>query len=391
MCLASNTHKSVNVASRITIEFILSFRLPLRKNVISRRFLSCCERGLYSGWRYDCRRGSSVGLQYGGAGAPLQACAQGLLARPRLRRGDAQADCAEAARRARGRQLARPARRGSGRRRVRPVGGCVLRRRDGGARAPCLAPEPPVADPVTTTAGRQVDGASKRASKKKKGKRKRDAWCARRARGRPHAPPSASRPAAPRRRSAPQSQIKSLQEVIDEVCCHPPPPAAEWPPPPASRPVRRPPRPPRRPSARGPPPPRSQAQYHKYPSWAPTYLSVAAAPSRYPPRRFCSVRTPRAPPPPPPPPPLAARRRSPCPRLATSALPVCHQRLAARDDRARGGVTLASTRSLRRCRASPQSTSAPSRATTWARSTPSPHTARRGSRGWYESDECEKL
>jgi len=40
MCLASNTHKSVNVASRITIEFILSFRLPLRKNVISSRFLS---------------------------------------------------------------------------------------------------------------------------------------------------------------------------------------------------------------------------------------------------------------------------------------------------------------------------------------------------------------
>eukprot|EP00308_Calcidiscus_leptoporus_P022885 CAMPEP_0119373454 /NCGR_PEP_ID=MMETSP1334-20130426/25660_1 /TAXON_ID=127549 /ORGANISM="Calcidiscus leptoporus, Strain RCC1130" /LENGTH=169 /DNA_ID=CAMNT_0007391241 /DNA_START=12 /DNA_END=521 /DNA_ORIENTATION=+ len=32
-----------------------------------------------------------------------------------------------------------------------------------------------------------------------------------------------------------------------------------------------------------------EAQYHQYPSWVPTYLSVAAAPSRYPPRRFCSV------------------------------------------------------------------------------------------------------
>ena len=32
-----------------------------------------------------------------------------------------------------------------------------------------------------------------------------------------------------------------------------------------------------------------EAQYHKYPSWAPNWLSIAAAPSRYPPRRFCSV------------------------------------------------------------------------------------------------------
>ena len=32
-----------------------------------------------------------------------------------------------------------------------------------------------------------------------------------------------------------------------------------------------------------------EADYHKYPSWVPTYASIAAAPSRYPPRRFCSV------------------------------------------------------------------------------------------------------
>lgn len=32
-----------------------------------------------------------------------------------------------------------------------------------------------------------------------------------------------------------------------------------------------------------------EAQLHKYPSWVPTYSSIAAAPSRYPPRRFCSV------------------------------------------------------------------------------------------------------
>lgn len=32
-----------------------------------------------------------------------------------------------------------------------------------------------------------------------------------------------------------------------------------------------------------------EAQYHKYPSWVPTYISIAAAPSRYPPRRFCSI------------------------------------------------------------------------------------------------------
>jgi len=32
-----------------------------------------------------------------------------------------------------------------------------------------------------------------------------------------------------------------------------------------------------------------EAQYHKYPSWVPNYLSIAAAPSRYPPRKFCSV------------------------------------------------------------------------------------------------------
>lgn len=32
-----------------------------------------------------------------------------------------------------------------------------------------------------------------------------------------------------------------------------------------------------------------EAEYHKYPSWVPNYLSVAAAPSRYPARNFCSV------------------------------------------------------------------------------------------------------
>ena len=32
-----------------------------------------------------------------------------------------------------------------------------------------------------------------------------------------------------------------------------------------------------------------EAQFHKYPSWVPNYSSIAAAPSRYPPRRFCSV------------------------------------------------------------------------------------------------------
>jgi hypothetical protein len=32
-----------------------------------------------------------------------------------------------------------------------------------------------------------------------------------------------------------------------------------------------------------------EAEYHKYPSWVPNYASIAAAPSRYPPRRFCSV------------------------------------------------------------------------------------------------------
>ncbi len=32
-----------------------------------------------------------------------------------------------------------------------------------------------------------------------------------------------------------------------------------------------------------------EAEYHKYPSWVPNYVSIAAAPSRYPPRRFCSV------------------------------------------------------------------------------------------------------
>ena len=32
-----------------------------------------------------------------------------------------------------------------------------------------------------------------------------------------------------------------------------------------------------------------EAEYHKYPSFVPNYASIAAAPSRYPPRRFCSV------------------------------------------------------------------------------------------------------
>ena len=32
-----------------------------------------------------------------------------------------------------------------------------------------------------------------------------------------------------------------------------------------------------------------EAEYHKYPSWMPNFTSIAAAPSRYPPRRFCSV------------------------------------------------------------------------------------------------------
>ena len=32
-----------------------------------------------------------------------------------------------------------------------------------------------------------------------------------------------------------------------------------------------------------------EEQFHKYPSWVPNYSSIAAAPSRYPPRRFCSV------------------------------------------------------------------------------------------------------
>ena len=32
-----------------------------------------------------------------------------------------------------------------------------------------------------------------------------------------------------------------------------------------------------------------EAEYQKYPSWVPNYSSIAAAPSRYPPRRFCSV------------------------------------------------------------------------------------------------------
>ena len=32
-----------------------------------------------------------------------------------------------------------------------------------------------------------------------------------------------------------------------------------------------------------------EGEYHSYPSWVPNYSSIAAAPSRYPPRRFCSV------------------------------------------------------------------------------------------------------
>ncbi|KAL1529026.1 hypothetical protein AB1Y20_010346 [Prymnesium parvum] len=32
-----------------------------------------------------------------------------------------------------------------------------------------------------------------------------------------------------------------------------------------------------------------EEQYLRYPSWVPNFLSIAAAPSRYPPRRFCSV------------------------------------------------------------------------------------------------------
>ena len=32
-----------------------------------------------------------------------------------------------------------------------------------------------------------------------------------------------------------------------------------------------------------------EADYHKYPSWVPNFVSIAAAPSRYPPRHFCSV------------------------------------------------------------------------------------------------------
>lgn len=32
-----------------------------------------------------------------------------------------------------------------------------------------------------------------------------------------------------------------------------------------------------------------EAEYHKYPSWVPNWASIAAAPSRYPPRHFCSV------------------------------------------------------------------------------------------------------
>lgn len=30
-----------------------------------------------------------------------------------------------------------------------------------------------------------------------------------------------------------------------------------------------------------------EADEHKYPSWVPTFSSIAAAPSRYPPRNFC--------------------------------------------------------------------------------------------------------
>ena len=32
-----------------------------------------------------------------------------------------------------------------------------------------------------------------------------------------------------------------------------------------------------------------EAEYHKYPSNVPNWASIAAAPSRYPPRRFCTV------------------------------------------------------------------------------------------------------
>lgn len=32
-----------------------------------------------------------------------------------------------------------------------------------------------------------------------------------------------------------------------------------------------------------------EAQYHKYPSFVPTFVSAAAEPSRYPPRNFCSI------------------------------------------------------------------------------------------------------
>ena len=32
-----------------------------------------------------------------------------------------------------------------------------------------------------------------------------------------------------------------------------------------------------------------EEQHYKYPSWVPNYTSIAAAPSRYPARRFCSV------------------------------------------------------------------------------------------------------
>ena len=32
-----------------------------------------------------------------------------------------------------------------------------------------------------------------------------------------------------------------------------------------------------------------EAEYHKYPSWVPNFTSIAASPSRYPQRHFCSV------------------------------------------------------------------------------------------------------
>ena len=32
-----------------------------------------------------------------------------------------------------------------------------------------------------------------------------------------------------------------------------------------------------------------EAEHHKYPSWMPNYASIEAAPSRHPPRHFCSV------------------------------------------------------------------------------------------------------